>query len=70
MPNAVGTMIAESDLEDLGFHTEMLVDAYMVIDKAGKMTNKKKNINMGKGVFSFCAGSNDLYEWVRDNRQI
>lgn len=70
LPNAVGTMIAESDLKDLGFHTEMLVDAYMVIDKAGKMTNKKKNINMGKGVFSFCAGSSDLYEWVRGNRQI
>ena len=27
MPNAIGKMIAESDLKDLGVHTEMYVDA-------------------------------------------
>jgi acyl-CoA hydrolase len=29
MPNAVGKMIAESDLKDLGVHTEMLADSYV-----------------------------------------
>lgn len=67
LPNAVGTMIADSDLKNLGMHTEMLVDAYMVIDQAGKLTNTEKAMNLGKGVFSFCAGSNGLYEWVKDN---
>ena len=28
MPNAVGSLIAESDLKDLGVHTEMYVDAF------------------------------------------
>ena len=70
LPNAVGTMIGESDLKDLGFHTEMLVDAYMVIDQAGKMTNRSKRINTGKGVFSFCAGSSELYAWVKENHHI
>ena len=28
MPNTVGAMIAESDLKDLGVHTEMYVDAF------------------------------------------
>ena len=29
MPNAVGSLIAESDLKDLGVHTEMYVDAFV-----------------------------------------
>ncbi|TWH51973.1 acetyl-CoA hydrolase/transferase family protein [Sporomusa sp. KB1] len=67
LPNAVGTMIAESDLRDLGIHTEMLVDAYMTMARAGKITNKLKNIDKGKSIFSFCLGSKNLYEWVTDN---
>ena len=67
LPNAVGTMIAESDLKNLGMHTEMLVDAFMVMSEAGKINNKLKNIDRGKGVFSFCAGSKALYDWTRDN---
>ncbi|WP_371367852.1 Butyryl-CoA:acetate CoA-transferase [Sporomusa rhizae] len=67
LPNAVGTMIAESDLKNLGMHTEMLVDAYMVMDRVGKLTNTAKKIDKGYGVFSFCAGSKSLYDWVRDN---
>jgi butyryl-CoA:acetate CoA-transferase len=67
LPNAVGTMIAESDLKNLGIHTEMLVDAYMAMARAGKITNSQKNIDKGKGVFSFCAGSKDLYDWVCNN---
>ena len=34
MPNTVGSMIAESDLKDLGVHTEMYVDAFVDIAKA------------------------------------
>ncbi len=30
-------MIADSDLKDLGCHTELLVDAYVYIHQAGKM---------------------------------
>ena len=29
MPNAVGSLIAQSDLKDLGVHTEMYVDAFL-----------------------------------------
>ena len=45
MPNAVGSLIAESDLKDLGVHTEMYVDAFVDIAKAGKITGAKKNID-------------------------
>lgn len=67
MPNSVGAMIAESDLQDLGMHTEMLVDAYLAMFKAGKLTNARKNIDRNKGVWTFCAGSKELYEWVDQN---
>lgn len=67
LPNAIGNMIAESDLKNLGIHTEMLVDAYMLMAKAGKITNALKNIDRGHSVFSFCAGSSDLYEWTAGN---
>lgn len=40
MPNAVGAMIAQSDLKDLGVHTEMYVDAFVDIANAGKITGQ------------------------------
>jgi butyryl-CoA:acetate CoA-transferase len=67
MPNAIGAAIADSDLKDLGIHTEMLVDAYYKMFQAGKITNSRKNIDKGRGVFGFAQGSNDLYEWAREN---
>ena len=47
MPNAVGSLIAESDLKDLGVHTEMYVDAFVDIAKAGKITGAK-NVAAGR----------------------
>ena len=67
MPNAIGQMIAKSDLKDLGMHTEMLVDAYLDMYKAGRITNKKKTINRYKGMFGFAIGSQDLYDWANEN---
>lgn len=67
MPNLVGQMIAESDLKDLGMHTEMLCDSYLDMYKAGKLTNRRKTIDRGKGVWSFGLGSRELYDWVHHN---
>jgi len=38
MPNAVGMLIGESDLKDLGVHTEMYVDAFVDLSRQGKIT--------------------------------
>lgn len=70
MPNAVGDMIAESDLKDLGIHTEMYVDSMMKMTMAGVITGLKKNIDKGKQVFSFAAGSKELYEFMNHNQEI
>lgn len=67
MPNAVGSLIAESDLKDLGVHTEMYVDAFVDIAKAGKITGSRKNIDKGRQVYAFGAGSQKLYDYVNEN---
>lgn len=69
MPNAVGRMIAESDLKNLGCHTEMLVDAYIDMFESGRITNLKKNIDPGKMVYAFALGSQRVYDFIDDNPQ-
>ena len=67
MPNMVGARLAESDLKDLGMHTELCGDAYYELYKAGKLTNKRKALQRGKGVTGMVFGSQSLYEWVDQN---
>mgnify|MGYP001267393358 CR=1 FL=1 len=67
MPNTVGAMLCESDLKDLGVHTEMYVDAYVDLAMAGKVTCMKKNIDRGRQVFAFAAGTQKLYDYLDDN---
>lgn len=67
MPAALGRIMAQSDLKDLGMHTELLSDAYLDLAKAGKLTNRRKNHFRGKGVFATGFGSQELYDWVDDN---
>jgi len=67
MPNAVGSLIAKSDLKDLGIHTEMYVDAFVDIANAGKITGLRKNIDKGRQVYAFAAGTQKLYDYLNDN---
>jgi butyryl-CoA:acetate CoA-transferase len=67
MPNAVGSLIAQSDLKDLGVHTEMYVDAFVDIAKAGKITGKNKAIDKGRQVYAFAAGTQKLYDYLNNN---
>ena len=67
MPNAVGSLIAESDLKDLGVHTEMYVDAFVDIAKAGKITGANKNIDRYRQTYAFAAGTKKLYDYLNDN---
>ena len=69
MPNAVGSLIAKSDLKDLGVHTEMYVDAFVDIAKAGKITGMNKSIDKGRQVYAFGAGTQKLYDYLDENPQ-
>lgn len=68
MPNSVGKLMAESDLKDLGMHTELLSDGFVDLYEAGKLTNSRKTLHRGKGVFGIALGSQRLYDWVGENQ--
>jgi len=67
VPNAVGKLVAQSDLKDLGVHTEMYADAYVAMSKAGKITGACKKIDRYKQVYSFAMGTTEMYEFLDDN---
>lgn len=67
MPNTVGSMIVDSDLKDLGVHTEMYVDAFVDIAMAGKINCSKKAIDKGRQAFAFAAGTQKLYDYLHEN---
>ena len=67
MPNVVGARLAQSDLKDLGMHTELCGDAYYELYAAGKLTNQRKTFQRGKGVTGMVFGSQKLYDWVDQN---
>ncbi|MBR0398131.1 MAG: butyryl-CoA:acetate CoA-transferase [Eubacterium sp.] len=70
MPNAVGAMIAQSDLKDLSVHTEMYVDSFYEIAKAGKITGKRKALDKGRQVYAFAAGTQEMYDYINRNPDV
>lgn len=67
MPNMVGAMIAQSDLKDLGVHTEMLVDSFVDMYEAGRITGLRKQLDKGKMVYTFAMGTKKLYDFMDNN---
>ena len=67
LSNALGELIAESDLKDLGMHTELCTDGYLALFEAGKLTNRRKTLRPGKGVLGLAIGSRRLYDWLDGN---
>ena len=70
MPNTIGAMIAQSDLKDLGVHTEMYVDGFVDMAMAGKLTGKNKALDKGRQVYAFAAGTKKLYDYVNRNPDV
>lgn len=54
MPNTVGAMLCESDLKDLGVHTEMYVDAYVDLAMAGKVDVHEEEHRPGPAGVRLC----------------
>ena len=67
LPNVIGKMIGESDLKDLGVHTEMIVDSMVDLDLQGKITGNNKTIDRFKMVYTFAMGTKRLYEYLDNN---
>lgn len=67
LPNMIGQLIAESDLKDLGLHTEMLVDSCVDLYTSGRVTGARKLIDKYKMTYTFAMGTNKLYEFLHHN---
>ena len=70
LPAVVGARLAQSDVKDLGMHTELCGDAYYEMFEAGKLTNRRKTLHKDKGVVGMAFGSNKLYDWIDDNPSV
>ena len=63
-------LLALSDKNDLGVHTQYLTSDIMHLFSRGVITNRKKGFNDGKMVASSAIGSEDFYEFLNDNPAI
>lgn len=68
IPNAITAYIM--DRKDLGIHTEMLVDGMVDLIEAGVVTNQKKTLHPGKTVGAFALGTNKLYSYINNNKDV
>ena len=64
------TLLALSDKNDLGIHSQYLTEDMMHLTSKGVITNRKKGLNDGKIVASAAIGSENLYEFINDNPAI
>jgi len=67
LPAAVGQMIVDSDLKDLGIHSEMYCDAFVDMTEAGKVTGLRKSFDKGLQCYTFTAGTKKLYDFINNN---
>jgi len=64
------TLLALSEKNDLGVHSQYLSEDFMHLVSRGVITNRKKGFNEGKIVASTAIGSENLYEFINDNPSI
>ena len=64
------TLLALSNKNDLGVHTEYLTDGLMALFSMGVVNNRNKGLNEGKLIASTAIGTANLYEFLHDNPAI
>ncbi len=70
VPFTVAKMIAQSDLKDLGCHTGTISDAFLHLYRAGKLTNRRKEVDTGYSTWNLAMGSQELYDWIAENPEL
>ncbi|MGE0818325.1 MAG: acetyl-CoA hydrolase/transferase family protein [Candidatus Nanopelagicales bacterium] len=70
MPNAVCSLLLDSDVRDLGVHSEMLTDGIIELYQAGKITGAHKTLQPGRIGYSFALGSQALYDAIDRNHDL
>jgi len=64
------TLLALSEKNDLGIHSQFITDGMMHLVSKGVITNRKKGFNDGKLVASNAIGSRELYEFLNYNPSV
>ena len=65
LPDAVGEYLKEKN--DLGIHSELFSSTMADLIEAGNVTGRKKNLNRGKHLATFCIGDQHLFETVSND---
>ena len=68
IPNAVGHELKSK--KNLGIHTEIITESMMTLIKNNVVTNSKKTLHAGKTIGSFIFGSEELYQFVHENKLV
>ena len=64
------TLMALSEKNDLGIHSQYLTDGMMTLVAKGIITNRRKGFNDGQIVASSAVGTTNFYEFLDDNPSI
>lgn len=67
LPNAVCGSLQEAGIKDLGVNTEMMVDGLMELMKTGQVNGARKQVDVGKAVYTFAIGAPELYTFIDRN---
>ena len=67
LPNAIALCLKDTDLKDLGIHTELFVDACVDLIESGQANGSKKQIDRFKAVYTFGIGTQRMYDYMHDN---
>jgi acyl-CoA hydrolase len=65
LPNAILANLGQKN--NLGVHSELLSDGMVELMKKGVIDNRRKSLNRGKTVATFCLGHKSTYEYLQDN---
>jgi len=68
IPSAVAEFLSERN--DLSIHTELFTDWMIDLTERGCITGRRKNIDQGKIVASFCRGTKRLYDFIDGNTTV
>ena len=65
VPNAICAALTSH--KDLGVHTELMTPPLVALIQSGAVTNRYKNINKFKNVYTLALGDDAMYEFLNDN---
>jgi len=67
VPAAIAAVLSDSDLKDLGVHTEFLSDSVMMLERKGLINGSRKSLQKGLMTTSILNGTAEFMEYLEDN---